>query len=184
MRYAPFYCEENIWHLAADRRAAGLASTVALVTNPDRTCVLWNQRAAGPPGAHIVWDYHVIALARDPGGAARWQVLDLDTHLGLPVDLADYAAATFAPPGRLPAQFEPRFRLIPDEDWLARFSSDRAHMRTPDGGWQKPPPPWPPIHTPGAPNFLAWLDEDAPGPGRWRSLFALLAELLPDEPID
>ena len=29
-------------------------------------------------------------------------MFDLDTHLGAPVDFADYAAATFAPPGRLP----------------------------------------------------------------------------------
>lgn len=180
MQYTPYYCEENIWQLAAERREAGLASTVALITNPDRSCVLWNQRAAGSPGESLVWDYHVILIARDPAGAGeRWQVFDLDTHLGAPVDFADYAAATFAPPGRLPVRFEPRFRLIPGDEWLARFASDRAHMRSPDGRYHHPPPPWPLIHREGAPLFLEWLDEDGPGPGRWRSLDELLGEFDP-----
>lgn len=174
LRYTPFYCEENIWQLAAERRDAGLASTVALVTNPDRTCALWNQRAAGPPGDPITWDYHVILLARDSPGEG-WQVWDLDTHLGAPVDFPIYAAGTFAPPGRLPARFEPRFRLIAGDEWIDKFSSDREHMRTPTGAFREPPPPWPRIHREGAPGFLEWLDEGAAGPGRWLSLAELLA---------
>lgn len=41
------------------------------------------------------------------------------------------------------------FRVIPAEQYLAEFSSDRRHMRRPDGTWIKPPPPYPPIQSSG-----------------------------------
>lgn len=39
------------------------------------------------------------------------------------------------------------FRVIPAEEFLAQFSSDRRHMRRPDGTWIKPPPTYEPIQT-------------------------------------
>ena len=170
-RYTAYYCEENIWHLCAERRGAGLASTVLLVTNPDRRTVLFQQRAADP-GQPIVWDYHVILLSLSDDGT--WLVWDLDTRLAMPLPFPDYAALTFAPPGVLAPSFEPRFRVIDGGDWLAGFSSDRSHMRKKNGLYRAPPPPWPVIVVPGAPSFLSWLDEDAAGPGQWMSLRQLL----------
>lgn len=41
------------------------------------------------------------------------------------------------------------FRVIPAEQYLAEFSSDRRHMRRPDGTWIKPPPPYAPIQSNG-----------------------------------
>lgn len=41
------------------------------------------------------------------------------------------------------------FRVIPAEQYLASFSSDRRHMRRPDGTWIKPPPPYPSIQPGG-----------------------------------
>ena len=39
------------------------------------------------------------------------------------------------------------FRVIPAEVYLTTFSSDRRHMRRPDGSWIKPPPSYAPIQT-------------------------------------
>lgn len=39
------------------------------------------------------------------------------------------------------------FRVIPAESYLETFSSDRRHMRRPDGSWIKPPPQYEPIQT-------------------------------------
>lgn len=41
------------------------------------------------------------------------------------------------------------FRVVPAEQYLAEFSSDRRHMRRPDDTWIKPPPPYNQIQTSG-----------------------------------
>lgn len=45
--------------------------------------------------------------------------------------------------------FDRFFRVISAEQYLTEFSSDRRHMRRPDGTWIKPPPPYPPIQSSG-----------------------------------
>lgn len=45
------------------------------------------------------------------------------------------------------------FRAIGAEQFMDQFSSDRRHMRRPDGTWIKPPPPYSPIQN-GAPPSL------------------------------
>ena len=52
----------------------------------------------------------------------------------------------------------PRFRVIPADDYVARFSSDRSHMRRADGSWIAPPPPWPPIDRGDPTVFASLLD--------------------------
>jgi hypothetical protein len=41
------------------------------------------------------------------------------------------------------SRLAPRFRPIDAATFVARFASDRRHMRTRTGGWRVPPPPWP-----------------------------------------
>lgn len=41
------------------------------------------------------------------------------------------------------------FRVIPAEEFLQTFASDRSHMLTPEGQWMSPPPIYPPIKTKG-----------------------------------
>lgn len=41
------------------------------------------------------------------------------------------------------------FRVIPAEEFLQTFASDRSHMLTPEGHWMSPPPIYPPIKTKG-----------------------------------
>jgi hypothetical protein len=132
---------------------------------------MWNQRAAGRPGRAMVWDYHVVVLARDP-----WEIWDLDTFLGCPVPAADYLRGSFHP--AVPPEYHPRFRLVDAEPFAASFASDRSHMRRRDGRYKKPPPPWPPI---GAPeresNLMRFVDVEAPFLGEVLDLDELLARI-------
>jgi len=46
-----------------------------------------------------------------------------------------------------------QFRVIPAQDFLAHFASDRSHMKKSDGSWHSTPPTYPPISTPGMMTF-------------------------------
>lgn len=103
----------------------------------------------------VTWDYHVI-LVHAQGTA----VYDFDSSLGFPVSLKEYIRQTIhpevilnshlkryilSPPVRLGLEMETdgrRYRLIPGDEFLSRFSSDRRHMRNELGDWLSPPPPW------------------------------------------
>jgi len=156
-RYHPFYCEENAWLLAADPRLAALDRWMIFITNSARSCLLFHQRAGGPHG-QVVWDYHVIVAA---SSGSHIEVYDLDTTLDFPVLLPDYVAHTFTEVASWPDIYRPRFKVVPAEDALRRFASDRRHMRRTDGSWQASPPPWPTIQGADAPHNLdRWLDVD------------------------
>ena len=163
-RYQAYYCEENAWWLARAPELADVTRWVVFVTNRERQCPIWHQRAGGPDDP-VIWDYHVVVIA---SGKAGLQVYDLDTTLGFPVDLSVYLDRAFPDVSAWGPRYQPQFRVVRSEELLARFASDRRHMRDKTGGWQAPPPPWPPIQGAGAPHDLdRWLDLDAPRPGRW-----------------
>lgn len=100
----------------------------------------------------------------------RCLIFDLDTTLPFPTYFHKYVTETFRSdlalrPEHHRQEFELYrifnsvdfnyiflcrfFRVIPAENYLAEFSSDRRHMRRPDDTWIKPPPPYPPIQTHG-----------------------------------
>lgn len=161
-RYHAFYCEENVWHLCQAPALAAQARRVVFVSNAQRACPLWLQRAA--PSAHqpVVWDYHVVLVAR-PHPEARWRVWDLDTLLPFPCDLDDWLRASFAPPGAIPDRYAPRFRVLDAQRYLDTFASDRSHMRRDDGAWTVAPPPWPCIQTAAASmNLMRFVDTQDP----------------------
>ena len=162
LRYAAYYCEENIWQLCAHPELQTRDARVAFVSNPNRSCALWAQRAASQPGAPVVWDYHVVLLARD---SAEWMAWDLDTLVGLPVPASQWLAHTFLPLRDQYSYLAPRFRLLEPAAYRAGFSSDRSHMLEPDGSWKRPPPSWPAIVTPDAPSFLRWSEMSESDPG-------------------
>jgi hypothetical protein len=71
--YTACYCEENalllVRRLLSTPPLPGPPQTAVLfITNPRRTCPVWWQRSAGEAklrrGEPVVWDYHVVALAR------------------------------------------------------------------------------------------------------------------------
>lgn len=138
--HQPFWCEENIWHLAAHPNPGPGERRVLVITGAGAEVACWEQRA-GRPGRPIAWDYHVVLAVR----ADTWRIWDLDCRLGAPLAAAAWLRATFPCPERVRAPFQPRFALFTAEAWRSDFGSDRAHMRDADGGWQQPPPPWPAI---------------------------------------
>ena len=151
--YAPFWCEENIWHLAADPRVGEGAREVVLLTGVSGLVACWQQRAARVPGAPVVWDYHVVLAVAAPGG---WQVWDLDCMGGYPLAADAWLAATFPASQQVKLEFQPRFLVMPAADWRRDFHSNRDHMRNAQGGWRHPLPNWPLILGAG-PGLGAWV---------------------------
>ena len=156
LRYTPYFCEENVWHLCAEPRFEGRDGRVAFISNPRRTCAFWCQRAAPSPWQPVIWDYHVIYLVRLAFG---WEVWDLDSTLEVPTSAGTYLEATFG--AKLPErpqtdELSPLFRVLEAAVYREQFSSDRGHMRGQDGAWLQPPPPWPSVVRPGVPSFLRW----------------------------
>jgi hypothetical protein len=170
-KYTPAYCEENIWHLASDDRFRGLDAKVVLVTGPGSHRKLWFQRCSQHDALPVYWDYHVILLVRDD----NWQVWDLDTTLELPANASTYFRKTFYGPDESFQGNNVLFRTIDADEYIANFSSDRAHMRLPSGDWAAPPPAWPPIVTCEKSNLMAWLDSDSDGPGELLTLEQMIA---------
>jgi len=157
-RYQAYYCEENVWWLCREAVTAAVACRVVFISNAERRVLLEQQRAHG--SGRVVWDYHVILLVAD-GAAAVW---DLDTRLGVPCPARTYFDRTF--PTAAPPDLRPQFRVVDGARFLATFSTDRRHMRTPDGGWTQPPPAWaPPQATGSAHNLERFVDVSAPFEG-------------------
>ena len=161
--YTPFYCEENIWHLCQRGFDRACSLWVAFISNEGQRVALWNQRAGPPDGGPIVWDYHVVLIVEDASGVEVW---DLDTVLGFPISATKWWSGTFPFFERVPAQWEPSFRLIEATTYRETFSSDRSHMRTHDEEWIQPPPAWPAIRPRPESNLSAFVDMNstaAPG---------------------
>jgi hypothetical protein len=172
-RYTPFYCEENIWWLAQDPQLAASTREVVFVTNAQRTVAVFGQRAGRGPHKGIVWDYHVVLAVHAPGGAQIW---DLDCIHGAPLPAAQWLAASFPAIDALPGELRPRFRVVPADELVATFSSDRSHMKLRGGRWRAPPPAWPAIER-GPSNLDHFLDLDAAFAGEVVELAALRARL-------
>lgn len=154
VKYAPYYCEENVWWLCQLPALQALRRRVIFLSNPARACALFAQRAAPRPDAPVLWDYHVVLWVEDAAPGAIW---DLDSTLGAPVPLAAWLEATVAPALGLSEHLHARFRVIDADRYVATFSSDRAHMAdargVPHAAW----PPWPPIRQ-GPPNLHRFVD--------------------------
>lgn len=141
-RYAACFCEENIWWLCQETRFSDAAAEVVFISNQNRCCAMYGQKAASEPGAPVFWDYHVVLYVK---AAGRQQIWDLDCQAGAPMDAKDWLALTFAPAQHLPDFVWPRFRIVPAPLYIERFSSDRAHMLDQNGKPMLPFPSWPAI---------------------------------------
>lgn len=151
-RYQAYYCEENAWHLSQHPSLASWERNVVFLSNPTRSAVLWGQRAV-PEDQPIVWDYHVIVLARPPEG--RWHIWDLDTRFGFPLLAANYLFQTFYGSENWPEEYRPMFRVTPVNLFVENFGSDRSHMLDEHGEYRQQPPPWPTIQNTSNTNTLA-----------------------------
>jgi hypothetical protein len=172
-RYAPQYCEENIWHLCQHPNLLHKQRYVVFISNKQRLCPFWNQRAATSAEAPVGWDYHVVMLLRHEDDEP-WCIGDLDTRLEFPTPVADYLRQTFVNIDNMPSEYHPTFRVIPATEYVERFSSDRSHMRSVGGGWLAPPPSWPAIHS-GPSNLDDFINVETLGVGNVMTLDAFRA---------
>lgn len=126
-RYTACFCEENVWWLARDLVDLGVSIqslSVVFFTNPTRSVLLLNQRAA-PAGMPLIWDYHVVLRAF---GSMGDQVFDLDSRLPFPARTGDYLGESFPKQSALAKDYRAWARSIPASSFLTRFQSDRSHM--------------------------------------------------------
>lgn len=163
VRYTPYFCEENVWHLARESAAHGRRDLYAVfITNRLQHVVLWQQRAGDP----VQWDYHVVLF---DGG----DVVDLDTVIegGPSLPIGVWLKASFR---HVSEPLAPRFRVVDAAELLRTFASDRSHMRGPDGEPRQPFPEWPPIRCSlGDHTLPRYLDLDDDIAGEWLDLDAL-----------
>lgn len=131
--YQPCFCEENVWRLLGEQVLPEPGAAV-FVTNADRTVAMWGQRAADHDP--IVWDYHAVALL-----PRRRFIVDLDDRRRVAWPLAAWLRHAFRDDTE--EDLRPAFRIVPRDEFLATFSSDRSHMRDARGQPQQPFPPWP-----------------------------------------
>ncbi|CAO1371188.1 unnamed protein product [Diamesa serratosioi] len=147
--YVSCYCEENVWKLCEQvkkQHPNELSKSYAVfVSNERRTVPLWRQKAGRGEDKLVVWDYHVFFMHNPSPN--RCLVFDLDTTLPFPTYFHKYVTETFRTDYAVSEEHHRFFRVIPAEEFLAQFSSDRRHMRRPDGTWIKPPPTYEPIQT-------------------------------------
>lgn len=163
--YAPYYCEENIWQLAQSRAFSPGQADVVFISNAQRSCPLWSQRACLEHGEPVFWDYHVVLVIRGPVNT----VMDLDSTLGSPLEPARWWDATFPYIDYIVPEFRPRFRLVDASVFARIFSSDRSHMRRDDGTWNATPPAWPCIRpASGGVDLQRFIEmnHDSRSPGR------------------
>ena len=117
----------------------------------------------------MLWDYHVVLAVFEGAGAVVW---DLDCALGAPLPAERWLDASL--PAGMPAEVRPRFRVLDAREYVRVLSSDRSHMRTTDGGWLAPAPPWAPIGS-GLPTLGRLVDLEDPFDGTVLDVAALRA---------
>ena len=161
--YQAFYCEENIWRLCLRAEFRGECRHAVFLASPRGYFPMARQTLA-ETGELVWWDYHVVHLELGASPVIR----DFDSRLDFPADAVTYLDASF---GALPEGVAPRFRPVAADFYARDFSSDRSHMRSPDGDWLEPPPTWPRPGL-GAGNLAAYLDLDSSEKGPWLTLAA------------
>eukprot|EP00903_Cladosiphon_okamuranus_P011770 g11064.t1 len=186
--YASHYCEENTVRLCAhllDRaEAADVELFIVFVSNQARQVPVWNQRLADNQDEPVLWDYHVLLLAKHPHG--NW-VYDLDSTLAFPTQAAQYMTQAFRRGERMEERFRQKFRVVSGRECVDHFSSDRSHMIQRGGAYSAEPPRLNPLRGPRSSsdhNIDEWIsmDEDT-GRGRVMSLLEMEAFINSGVPL-
>lgn len=133
LKYQPFYCEENIWHLC--QHPDYLNGHVVFIASYGDYLPMLCQQGCDNPGELIFWDYHVVLLNHG-------NIYDFNTTLPFASKAADYFSQSFIDENMMSPLQVPMFRVIPTNEFVATFKSDRSHMKTTDG-WSAEPPDWP-----------------------------------------
>jgi hypothetical protein len=133
--YQAAYCEENIWHLCQQHHLQN--SYVVFIFSKGDAFPMLNQRASEHPALPIFWDYHVVLLVINKNN----QIFDFDTTLAFNTGIDYYFSESFVNERLLADKEIPLFRIVPSNEFVRLFSSDRSHMKTPSG-LLSPAPSW------------------------------------------
>ena len=152
--YTANFCEENIWKLGQRLVASEKTPTlkyVLLLSNHERHIPLYHQQHSSQ-GQPVIWDYHVILL-----DANKQLIYDFDSHLPFPIAANHYFQETVMS-SAIP-EWRVWVRAIPLPDYLAHFSSNRAHMLTQNAALPSVWPDYPPIIAQTQPiTLMRYLD--------------------------
>ena len=129
--YTAYYCEENCLQLykyletlttitsststnTSSPKFDLSSALVIFITNPNKTCPVWYQRASNSPNKPVIWDYHVVlAIKHQPSESSSnststssstfpstfssflslinsYYIYDLDTTLTFPLSIYEY----------------------------------------------------------------------------------------------
>ena len=150
--YTPYFCEENIWKYGqCIKEELFCRYDVLFLSNQANTIALLNQKAA-PQGEFIVYDYHVILHC-----TADLKIFDFDSRLGFETDSEYYFDETFTDQSLILPAFRTAVRVIPLENYIKFFDSDRTHMIMNEQPLQ-PFPEWPEIRSEGPLSLANLLD--------------------------
>ena len=132
LKYQPYYCEENIWHLCQHPQYLG-GEVVFIASYGDYFPMLC-QAGSDHPSYPIFWDYHVVLLKDG-------YIHDFNSTLPFSTSVTEYFERSFIDENLLTPLQKPMFRVLSAEDYVENFLSDRRHMKTADD-WDAPPPDW------------------------------------------
>ncbi|CAF1166362.1 unnamed protein product [Adineta ricciae] len=167
--YTACYCEENIWKLCESWKqndANHLTTLYAVfISNQQRQIPVWEQKSSSRDDHLVIWDYHVILVDKSPSST---MIYDLDTTLPFPVSVNDYLQLAIRDESDLLRKYHREFRVIPAQQYLDTFASDRSHMLKKDQvTYNAPPPTYPPISNERSTNnindFIDMKSTNVPG---------------------
>jgi hypothetical protein len=124
--YTPYFCEENVYRLAEwfDTQRWNLEDMYAIFISNNSKAVLLHHQKAGDD--YVVWDYHVILIVCRPGNI---QVFDQDSKLSFPTSWTEFKSKVLQKINA-PSCYQRLFKLVPAQEFLLKFASDRSHMVT------------------------------------------------------
>ncbi|BFZ62721.1 Protein N-terminal glutamine amidohydrolase [Saitoella coloradoensis] len=146
LAYTASFCEENVWHQCQkwkedhpedfDRKYA-----VFVLTASERT-PMFNQKLCKESKA-MFWTHHVLSITcPEEGSDDPVMVWDQDTSLDFPCPFPKYCVETFKPTFNHDEALRRRYRVVPAQDYLDHFHSDRRHMKDDGGEYLSEPPEW------------------------------------------
>ena len=133
--YTACYCEENIYKLAemiSEEAEENKKNYVVFISSLSLQTPIWKQKSAENNSIAVIWDYHVVLLL------SNCLIVDFDSKLDFPCPAVEYYEEAFRPEVYLPDDNAQRFRVVPAQEFLEYFATDRSHMI----GSKAPIPSW------------------------------------------
>ncbi|CAF1195741.1 unnamed protein product [Adineta steineri] len=168
--YTSCYCEENIWKLCESWKQNDpnhLDNLYAIfISNERRQIPIWKQKS-GYNDYPVTWVLYFLQYQIDQS-VSPTIIYDFDSTLPFPVSARDYLQSAIRDEINLSRKFHRMFRVIPAQEYLNTFASDRSHMLSADKiTYNKPPPSYPAIFNEKSTNnindFIDMKSKTGPG---------------------